>query len=384
LSSIISKSGFEFFAALLVLLYIAGLDWKKFLAREKLAFGIFLLYPIAIVCGFFSLGHGQSALHVATAWPWPLIFLPTMLVMNRPKDIQIVKYCLAVSLAVACAKCFYIFGADFGGVFKGDVRVHSFWDISRWGLFSALALIFLLAKIAGEKKILSSKINWALIFLAFADLACVFLANNRGPWLAFGISMLLFLVLYPKIWKCLVPIALLGVAALFFSNGLSSRISSIGAVETKQGDLVSKNPSNQGRLSMWKVAGDFYKEQPLFGTGFENSVLPLTEFLNRQTEEYRQKYTLVEFSYSDQHSSILTLLVQMGVIFSLVFWGLVFFSGLTLLRRWRQTKALFDATLLAAVTFHLVLCFFYTSFLSFEIVSFIPLLVMKGSNDGTA
>lgn len=383
LSFLISKSGFQLFGDLLIFLSMIGLCWKNFFSQEKLAFGIFLLYPTAIVCGLFSLGHLRSAVHVAFAWPWLLMVLPTLLVMARPKDIRIVKYCLAVGLAIACAKSFYLFEGDFGGIFKGDVRVPSFWDISRWGLFCALALLFLIAALTGFKKVFSSKIGWALLFLTLMDLGSLILANNRGPWLAFGVSILFFLVFYPKIWKWMIPIVLLTAVALISAKGLSSRLSSIGAVEERQGDLVSKDRSNQGRLSMWKVANDFYKEQPFFGAGFENSVQPLTDFLNRQTEEYRQKYTLVEFSYSDQHSSILTMLVQMGVIFSLLFWGLVFYSGVKILQRWWKTKSLFDATLLSAIAFHLILCFFYTSFLSFEVVSFIPLLVMRGSNDVT-
>jgi len=386
LLSLTSKSGVHLFGILLILLSAIGLNWKNFFHQEKLAAGLFLLYPLAIVCGLFSTGHGESAFHVAMAWPWTLMVLPTVLVMGRTKDIQIVKYCLAISLAIACLQCFYNFGVDFDGVFNFKTRVPSFWDISRWGLFSGLSLIFLIAILTSLdfKKIFLSAKGIALLVLTVFDFICLFLSNNRGPWLGLGVALMVFFILCRKSWKILLPV-IVGATLIFsFSSVLHSRFNSISDVEVGHSGITSKDQSNLGRLNMWMVASDFFKEQPLFGTGFENTEISLRNFLSRQTDEYRQKYVTDQYSYRDQHSSPITMLVQMGIIFSFAFWILVVWGFWKIILRWYKTRSIFDAALIAGILFHLVLCIVYTSFLSYEVVSFIPLLVMRGNSHGNA
>lgn len=375
LSALTSKSGFQIFLGFLVLLAAFGLNWHQFVKQEKLAFAILLLYPLAIVCGFFSLGHTTSALHTALAWPWPLVVLPTVLIKNRRDDIRILLIGLSASLAVACFYCWVLFAKDFHWAF-GEARVPSFWDISRWGVFSGLALVLLAGALMVKGTPLRRRTG--LFLLGILDFSCLLLSNNRGPWLAFAISAIVFFILYPKLWKLIIPMAAVFMAVVLSSRSLSIRVNSIAAVQTTQdGHMTSTDKSNEGRLHMWKVALDFFKEQPWFGTGFENSEEPLKNFLARQEPEYRKKYTSVEYSYRDQHSSPLTTLVQNGLLFFVTFWSIVIAGALCWLKEWWREKSLFSATILAALVFHLVLCFFYTSFLSYEIVSFIPLLVLR-------
>jgi O-antigen ligase len=374
LSLLTSKSGLSIFGSLLLLLAIASLDWKKFFAEEKIAVAILLLYPLAILCGLFSFGGGASALHAGVAWPWPLFVLPAVMIKGRKKDIRIFLMSLAIGLVVACVYCWFLFLRDFHGAF-GEARVPSFWDISRWGLFTGLALVFLMASLM--KKDLSSKWRAGLLFLLVLDFSCVILSNNRGPWLAFGVSSIFFLLLYPKIWKIIVPVFVAFGLVFVSSKSLSARLHSITAVQAEAGgQFTSRDKSNEGRLNMWKVASDFFKEQPWFGTGFENSEAPLKKFLERQTPGYRAKYTTVEYSYRDQHSSPMTILVQFGLLFFVAFWLVVASACFLLFQVWRRKKSLFPAVILSGLVFHLVLCLFYTSFLSYEIVSFIPLLVL--------
>lgn len=369
-----SKSGVSIFGLILVLGSLYLVNWKDFY-KEKHLIVAMALYPLAIFCNLFSLGGVQSSLKIIYSWPWPLMVLPAYVVSRRRTDWRIGLWGLVVGLLISSGMAAFRFVSEYGGNFASNVRVTAFWDIGRWGVFLSVTSVVLLAltcspQIADKRK----KMAFAFLFV----LSCVLLAlaNTRAPWIAFGVAFTLFCLLPPRRWGYLFGFISVVVLVALLNSGIRSRLVSIAEVKKDgAGRITSTNESNAGRLHMWKVALDFYKEQPWFGTGFENVESPLRAFLSGQSAEYLEKYTKIEFSYRDQHSSYLAVLVQMGVFFFVVFWlywvWILVGSLIAAIKGIEGGKILFLVLLS-----HLIIFVFYSSFGSYEMVALFPFLVL--------
>lgn len=377
ISAFVSKSGISIFGILLILISVFILPWKE-IARSRKEVLIFIgLYPLAIICNLFSLGGVQSAIKVATSWPWVLLALPGLVVFLRPRDWKVALWAGGLGLLVACGLSIYYFFHDYDGVFGSQTRISSFWDISRWGLFLASSLIGLVAlsKYFNDKKNL--KFFWLTQASIILTAVCLLLSNTRAPWLAAAIGIVAFFCLNPRMFKIFGGYFLALILCVMMLPGLRDRISSMVEVQkSSDGKITSADASNAGRLHMWAVALDFYKEQPWFGTGLENTETYLKDYLDSRGEAYKSKYITTEYSYRDQHSSYLSTLVQMGVIFSVFFWGVLLYLFGKFAASWLQTRSLWGGTMMALMICHAVLFVFYSSNNSYDMVAFFPFIAL--------
>lgn len=380
-SAFVSKSGISIFGILLILISVFILPWKEIAKNRKEVLIFIGLYPLAIVCNLFSLGGVQSAVKVAVSWPWVLLALPGLVVFLRPRDQKVALIAAGVGLLVACGLSLYYFFHDFGGVFTSNVRVPSFWDISRWGLFLASSLLGLMAlsKYFSDKK--QKLYFWLTQSIVVLSVICLLLSNTRAPWLAAVVGAFVFFCLNPRMFKIFSGYFL--VLALCFAAvpDLRYRVSSMFEVQkSADGKITSADASNAGRLHMWAVALDFYKEQPWFGTGFENTESYLREYLDRRGEDYKAKYVTTEYSYRDQHSSYLSTLVQMGAVFSVLFWGVMIYLFVGFSKNWLQTRSLWASALMTLMICHAVLFVFYSSNNSYDMVVLFPFIGLFPKN----
>lgn len=383
-SVFVSKSGLSIFGILLILSSLFLVNWSE-LFRERGELLAFVgLYPLAIILGFFSLGGAESALKVAISWPWPLLALPAYVVFTRVKDQKVALVSSCVGLIISCAMSFVIFFQEFGGVFGAQVRVRSFWDVSRWGVYLASSLIGLFALMlhfkakAKENENRSKNKNRTKLMqiLIVIVLICLLLANSRAPWLAAAFGGGVFTFLFPRILKFFAILATTVALCLVFSTGLRERVLSVANVQkAADGTVTSTDRSNEGRLYMWKVGAEFFKEQPWFGTGFENTEKYLRDFIDRKPG-YREKYVTSEFSFRDQHSSYLTMLVQMGALFCLAFWSIFIYLTWILFKCWWKTRSLYSGAMVALIATHLLIFVFYTSIQSYEMIALFPFMVL--------
>ncbi len=381
-SAFVSKSGISIFGILLILISVFILPWKEIAKNRKEVLIFIGLYPLAIVCNLFSLGGVQSAVKVAVSWPWVLLALPGLVVFLRPRDQKVALIAAGVGLLVACGLSLYYFFHDFGGVFTSNVRVPSFWDISRWGLFLASSLIGLVAlsKYLSDRKIKQN--FWIVQVLVVLSAICLILSNTRAPWLATALGVVVFFVLFPKALKMFRGYLLVVLLCFALVPSLRSRVTSMFEIQrAADGKITSADSSNAGRLHMWAVALDFYKEQPWFGTGFENTESHLRNFLDRQGDEYKAKYVMEEYSYRDQHSSYFSTLVQMGVVFSIIFWAVLFYLFIGFGQSWLQTRSLWAAAMMALMVCHAILFVFYSSNNSYDMVAFFPFIALFPRSD---
>ncbi|WII71845.1 O-antigen ligase family protein [Bdellovibrio sp. 22V] len=373
LSVFVSKSGLSIAGTFLLLLSCIIIEWGVLWRERKGLLLIVFLYPLAILLSFFSLGGTESAFKVLISWPWPLFVLPAYVVSKRKDDQKIVLVTLCISLLFACVQSYLIFFKDFNGVFDSDVRVRSFWDISRWGVFLVSAILGLLAMVLYFDR--QRKRKYVIIFQILALMAEVslILSNTRAPWISAGVSVFLMVLFFPRLFKFSMVMAFLLIVMLSFNEGMRDRLASVLNIQSANGRVTSTDASNEARLYMWKVGAEFFWGQPWFGTGFENSERYLRTFVDSKPG-YKEKYITDQFSFRDHHSSYLAMFVQMGAIFAIIFWGIYFGAFFLMFKNWHRTRDLWSGTVFLLMIAHSVMFVFYTSVQSFEMIALFPFI----------
>lgn len=370
-----SKSGLAIFSGLLLVQSLFRVNWTEF-RKEKILMGSVALYFIAAALGLFSLSGASGVLNLLYSWLWPVLVIPAYAVYQSRRDWPVLAAGLFVGLAGSTSVAIYNFFVKYGGDFSSKIRVTAFWDMGRWGIFLAVSCIVLVCLLQSKNLAIS---RWRKLFSLLLGMAgaALILSNSRGPWLALILAFIVFCVLPPRRLKYLVALVVILAGMMVTSGEFRHRFLSVADVHLDEsGKITSVDNSNAGRLHMWKVALDFFKEQPWFGTGYRGTEAPFREFLDRQSLDYRNKYVYGEFSYTDQHSSYLTVLVEMGIIYFFVFWG--FFAWVlkeAFIQAFFQSKELAKVALLVLIV-HLVIFVFYRSVQSYEMASLFPFLAL--------
>lgn len=375
-SMFVSKSGISIFGTALILWSIFKVDWRERARSNPWFYVVIGFFPLAMFVSFLSIGGEAAAIKVLMSWSWPLYVIPFSVLITDRKALKVFIWSLVVGLLLGCAKALQIFAMDFQYSFAPGTRVASFWDIGRWGVFLSCSSVVLFS-IMGNQGIWNriSKYKKIGIVCLFA-LSLIFLAmvNARGPWLASLVGIGVIGISGKRYFKCLLMALVLFAGSWVVIPGSLNRFKSSFNVKKENGVITSSDGSNAARLHMWKVAGDFFKEQPIFGTGFESAEKPMREFLAKQTTEYQTKYVDSEFSFNDQHNSYLWVLVQLGIIFFVIFWGVVGFL------MFKATPAFFmENDLLLKLSYGLIVnqlfvYLFYSSVSSYETLWFFPML----------
>ncbi len=363
-SVLVSKSGFTILYSLVLIYGLFQFPWRDLAQRSWLEKYMMLLFPLAVLVNFFSVGGSIAAVDVLTRWTWPLIYFP-IAHLHRNRNHRLIFFKgLAIGLAIACLYSYIRFYREFDLQYDGRIRVASFWDILRWAYFCATA-VTLLFSILIKTNFLGKKI-WKIIFILFVmTLVSLVLTSSRGAWVGALVGMFCALISQRKSLKYYLGYGILVCLLVMTSGGVRDRIFSIFKVERHGTQITSEDGSNAGRLHMWKVALDLYQEVPLFGVGFKNSKPALDEYLSRQSSDYVKTYTSVEYSYNDQHSSYMTLLLQFGGIYFLIIYG--FFLVVTY--RARREEIYIPSLICSFAVF-----FFYSAIASFEAVIIFSLI----------
>lgn len=372
LSFFTSKSGLSIFSSLLIIISVFYVDWKAFLKEKWLVLFVMTL-PLGMFLNLFSLGGWESSLKFLLANPWPLMIIPGFHLIKQGNGLKLFLGALALSLVAAMVKSASIFYDSYGLVFTSQTRVHSFFDIGRWGQFIGTAAVALLPFCYRNESHSKSR-TWALRGLFLSSVLSLLLSNTRGPWLGFFIASTLVIILMRKKVLLIGSIYLAAlISGVVLSNGLKNRISSIVQVqEGVDGVISSSDASNAGRLHMWSVALDFYKEQPWFGVGMKSMEKPMRDFLDRKGASYRQMHSVPHFSYNDTHSSYLRSLVEMGVIFFVYIWSIYFGLMIFLFKKIVTDGKKTLIAPLAILIFSSVVFVFYSSYATYEcLISFV-------------
>lgn len=378
LSFFTSKSGLSIFSSLLIIISVFYVDWKAFLKEKWLVLFVMTL-PLGMFLNLFSLGGWESSLKFFFANPWPLMIIPGFHLIRQEDKLKFFLWPLSLSLVAAMLKAVSIFYLDYGLVFTPKARVASFFDIGRWGQFVGAAAIALMG--LSYPSVMKTKKVSVYVRTLFS-LSCLFLllSNTRGPWLGFAAGAIFIVVAMRKYFKFYAVVAVVITAFVFSNETLSSRVGSIFKVEQdSSGRITSQDGSNAGRLHMWKVALDRFPQAPFFGTGFRNSEEPIRTFLSTQPPDYLEKYTRIDFSYNDAHSGYLQTLLEMGVLYTIFFWGLILSCFVVCVRAYLLRSDVFFLLAMSLTVNSLIVFIFYSSYASYEsllIVVAVPLCIL--------
>ena len=382
LSLFVSKSLLTLTSFLLILTAFLNSNQRQVWIKEKKIILIVCLFPLAILVNFLSLAGTQSVVKVLTAWPWPLLAAPACCAYYDPRTYNWIKKGLQAGLVISLIntfiKLFYALTAVDAVPFMSDqFRLASFWDVARWGFFLGLSVITLFL-ILQEKFETRTKIQVYLLFLFSA--AAFVLTNSRAPVLAVIIVLSILALTQRKLFKSVLLFFIIGGSLLLLNPNFQKRIKSIFAVQVVNGEVSSTHASNSARFTMWKIALDFYKQNPWFGTGFESTEKPLKEFIATQPPQYLAKFNMAEYSYNDQHSSYINVLVQMGTIFFVFLFGVILFLVLASLKEFIKNPDPISRLLLASLIYCFIIFIFYSSINSYESIVFFVSLAVLGCN----
>ena len=373
-----SKSIISITTIVLFILSITIPQLKKIWISNIGILCIMSLFPLALLTNYFSLAGPNAVLKLILSWYWPLLAAPLYCIYKNKIASRFFFAGLAIGLIFALGKAglnFYNLAQSTQGFQKliDPIRISSFWDLGRWGFFLGLSILTLFCAV-NENIFKYQKLF--LVFLLLITIVFFILSNSRGPLLGLFITLSLIATTDRKIFKLACLLFLVFGLSYFFNSNVSERMNSIFSVHMETHKITSSDASNAGRLHIWKVASDFFKEQPWFGTGFELSESPLKLFISRQDSQYIKEFTGGEFSFSDQHSSYLSLLIQCGLGFSILCWGLVLFLFSQELKYYFYSRDRLSRFCLAGLIYCFVVFAFYSAFLSYECIVFIGLLVL--------
>jgi O-antigen ligase len=380
LSIFVSKSGLSIFGTILILWSIFKTDWKTAVKQNPWFVVLVSFFPLAILVSLFSLAGAEAAVNVVAGWSWPLYVIPFALLFADKKLLKVFGWSLAVGMLLGCVKAVEVFATKWGWHFDSQTRVDSFWDIGRWAYFLSCsgAVLFALvgANLFPQKASRFEKFAVPILFVF--SLVFLILVNARGPWLAAVGSIGLLGISGKRYFKFLCAFLVIVVASLFAVPGTLDRLQSSFSAKKENGVITSTDASNAARLHMWKVNSEFFKEQVFFGTGLGSAEKPLRAFLAKQTPEYLAKYVDREFSFHDQHDSYLLVLVQMGLIFFLAFWGCIFWIVIRSIPSFFTTENVMVKIAFALAVNQLFTFIFYSSITSYEALWFFPVLLLLG------
>lgn len=328
IGTIVSKSVTHLLTVIVFILFLNDAFQKKLNASykslnkfHKVWLGVFF---IALFWNLLTPGSVFSFVEFLKSGA-PLLIVPILLLYfksRRELNILIDSFVYATILGSFYA--IFNFIINFSTFSQQDViRVSSFMIFDRWSSMAMMGLIIAVWKVL----ISTQRDQYIWVFWSFIIASALFLTGARGPILCSLISIISLLIMFyfKRInikWYKVASIALIFLVMGLSHGKFRNRLFSIFSVEIRNGQMISEHQSNQGRLSMWKVYFDFFKEHPQ-GAGFKNIKAELEPWLNAQSTEYRAKYVLGDFSLKSAHNMYIHHLAELGWLPSLILFGLI-------------------------------------------------------------
>lgn len=383
ISLFVSKSLLSLTSFILILTAFLNPNQRQVWVKEKKVILIVSLFPLALIVNFLSLAGAEGVLKILTAWPWPLLAAPACCAFYDNRTQAWIKNGLLAGLIISLGNTFIMLydaltSADAVPFMSEQFRLASFWDVTRWGFFLGLSLITLF--LALQEKF-ETKVKAQLLILLLLSSTAIVLTNSRAPVLALIIVFTLLAATQRKLFKSVLLFFVIGSSFLLLNPNFQQRIKSIFAVQVVNGEVSSSHASNSARFTMWKIALDFYKQNPWFGTGFESTAKPLNEFIAAQPPQYLEKFNMAEYSYNDQHSSYISTLVQMGTVYFVILFSIILFLFFTAVKIFIKTPNPFSRLILAMVIYCFIIFIFYSSLNSYESIVFFIALAILGCTE---
>lgn len=245
-------------------------------------------------------------------------------------------YCLVVYAMLICAQLFFAFATGRAVLSqKGSI-------VLGWGVWTSIGgmLVFLMPAcfyFAASKR---RYFGWLLGLVAYFGIV---LSQSRGALLVGTVSLLLcigglcFFGDFKKENRIIaIAVAVLGVFCLFFFH---EKLLSLVQ------NFINTGFDDNGRLNMWNIALQNFKEHPLFGSGFYDSYV--TEEWGRTVEPYLY------------HNTVLQLLGATGIVGFAAYLYHRYTTVKLLLKRPNRARFFYAVCLFGLLTFSLLDVLFF-------------------------
>lgn len=294
LSVFISKSFFNGFSIILVLLSIVKVCKRKeiYIKRELI---LYTLIPLlGIICNIINskLDGVEGYFDVERGMIYPLIFLFLNLSLIEYERIK--NWIMVGGIFSALYSGVSYITPEFLGIktyyleYKRTQKMASFQNPIRWARLLQIMASFSFINLEWVKK---RVYKLGFVFLSIYFIWNIVINGQRAAILGALISMTIFFFMYAfslkknkmkHIIEIIIIVIVLGFSITYSNNMIKERVVSIF-------DL-NKNISNQVRIDFWKTGVDILKESNYIGVGSGNSREYFEKFIIKKSSKYQNKY----------------------------------------------------------------------------------------------
>lgn len=228
---------------------------------------------------------------------------------------------LPVGIALLLAVCSFF-------IFRQSVQNEGFQDIYHFRfLFRPLGyitnvwaevLLILLAWVCLVRK-------YSTLFI-FTTILAILFSFSRGAYIALGIYIVTWLLFVKpkreKLRLLVISIVAIILTGIFFPNEMKTTL--------QMNHTISQQQSTEGRITATQASWDVFRKHPLFGYGNRNYTFAVDRTLNQDS-------TLPYTSYAP--NILVQLLIEKGIIGTLLFLLLVLAVCWTILKRRKQSES---------------------------------------------
>ncbi len=333
MSLLTSKAGINIFGGLFIFLGIINIFTKytkveivDYFKKNKIILLMVGIYFLGIITNIISEGGTKSLGKYAGRHTYFLI-IPCFLLMKSKISIKKIFSLFIISFIVAELKSYEVFANEFKfQLLDTNARVHSFYDCLRWSSYLTFSLAYLLPLIFDNKiKNYQKKLVISSFLLGLISLVLV---NSRGPWIVLIFIFLVYFAVYQR--KKIKYFLLFLMSIILILNFSNDKYTKIFRERVRSIKETKENNSNYARINMWREGLAFTKnnlgnKRILVGTGIENYEKPFSEYLRKKgIYEKMGEITGNQFSVRDGHSIYLNLLNQMGIIYMLFYFYMIY------------------------------------------------------------
>ena len=320
-----SKSGMNIGLGLMIfcsIFYIKNFNINKLEIEQKFLLVILILTPVFSLLSPGGKESFEIALKKAYRY-FPIFFIPIFLTSER-----YIKILIGFIYGTIIINFFngILYYKNLNWNFK--IRYQSFGNnlLDDAHMFTMLSFIVLGVLIYTIKE---KKYKYFIISLIvyLCDISGVLLGQSRGSWIALIGGIVLFFILLIKNKKLLLSIFFIIVicSGILLKSGKLDNNYYINRFKSIK-NISSDSPKI--RILMWEGAIDTYKNNPIFGSGRDNSSKYILKYLedNKKYEEVQNKYMLREIAKAgNPHNMYFSSISEEGILSLLLFsfWGFI-------------------------------------------------------------
>ncbi|MFA0088586.1 O-antigen ligase family protein [Vibrio sp. 10N.261.51.F12] len=303
------------------------------------------------------------------------LLLPTALVVSVVSFPKSLKWSIVAFLSSIVTCIFidlYLFAFVYDFFDEGIIRLWGRIGYSRWPAVLITGITITLLFLFNQKK----RLTWAygLCFILISIFALI-LAGSKGGIvaLAFVISGFLLVVLSKskKVAVALVFLLVFTLTTDFFQDNIANRGLTSSSLQSES--IVARTTMIETAIELTKINLTHNMSYFLFGSGLDKPEVSFQQTLDELPQAVSENliYQGRHWGYTDLHNSYLDQLFKNGLIFSLLFYWLLYlmvrtgFSATQKVTQYQSLGIMYTSTIISFIIFNA----FYSNFSDYAVYS---------------